>query len=233
MANKWFIQTGENIEGPFNTEDLQVRVHAQSLPANALIWGPGTDEWHTPQDWTNALAGLAPESKTGEDEPEAWHYAVGGQSHGPMPRAQLVSELKDLNGGEIMLWAKGMKEWAAIYEFHDLLNEIGINKRQYPRAELMGKAIIKVDGQSMIAPLLSISEGGFGVALEEGFVPGQMITAEIQSPSFPSSLSVSAETRYVGHGVIGFKFTQINSETRGAIIQFIKQNQVRFNIKAA
>jgi len=192
------------------------------------------DAWTNIQQWQQSLSGL---NQTADPEStvitEAWHYACGGQSHGPMTRSKLVDEVKSLQGGEVMVWTKGMKEWAPLYEFHDLLNEIGINKRQFPRAELTGKAVLRTDGQVLIAPLLSISEGGFGVALENGLVSGQPVTVELQSPVFLGSLHGKAEVRYLGEGVIGFKFTQISQEAKGTIIQFIKQNQIRFPIKAA
>jgi hypothetical protein len=233
MAFKWFIQSGESIEGPLTTDDIQVRIHANSLPRNALIWGPGSEAWQTPPAWLESLTGMRSTSRDPEPAVEAWHYAVGGQSYGPMSRENLVEQLKNFPGGEIMLWSKGMKEWAPLYEFHDLLNEVGINKRQYPRADLTGKVVIKVNGNSIIAPLLSISEGGFGAALESGLVAGENLTAELQSAAFREMFHVKAEVRYVGQGVIGFKFTQVSVEARGAIIQFIKQNQIQFRIKAA
>jgi hypothetical protein len=233
MAWKWFVQSGEKIEGPFSTEDVQARMGAGHFNKQSLIWGPGVEAWQSMQAWTLNLSGMAPGGVGAEIVSEAWHYAHGGQSRGPMTREELIGQLKDISNGEIMLWTKGMKEWAPLYEFHDLLTEVGINKRQYPRADLTGKAVIKSSGNIMIAPLLSISEGGFGVGLDAGFVSGESVTVELQSSSFRDPLQAKAEVRYVGQGVIGFKFSQINVETRGLIIQFIKQNQVRFTIKAA
>jgi hypothetical protein len=232
MAWKWFVQTNDIVDGPFSTEDVQARLQGGDFAKNSLIWGPGTDSWQNMTTWLQSLTGLQ-SSGPSEMMFEAWHFAVAGQSRGPMSREQMINEIKNLGGGDVMVWTKGMKEWAPLFEFHDLLNEVGINKRQFPRAELAGKAVIRSNGNVLIAPLLSISEGGFGVALENGLVSGESVTAELQSQVFREALHVKADVRYVGQGVIGFKFTQVNVETRGAIIQFIKQHQVRFPIRAA
>jgi hypothetical protein len=132
-----------------------------------------------------------------------------------------------------MLWTKGMKEWAPLFEFHDILSDIGVNKRQFPRADLTGKAILKGDGVTMVAPLVSISEGGFGVQVDNPALHGQILTAELHSPVFREVLHVKAEMRYASHGVLGMKFTHISPETKGTIIQFVRQNQIRFALKSA
>ena len=195
MAWKWFVQTGERVEGPLSTDDVQAKLKAGLFGSNSLIWGPGVDAWVNMQTWSINLSGLqSADAPAGmETYSESWHYAVGGQSKGPVSREDLVRELKEVGSGDIMLWTKGMKEWAPLYEFHDLLTEIGINKRQFPRAEVTGKVILNGNnGTTMIAPLLSISEGGFGVGLDAGYVSGETVTAEIQITVFRDSLHVKA-----------------------------------------
>ena len=46
-------------------------------------------------------------------------------------------------------------------------------------------------------------------------------------------LHAKADVRYIHEGTAGFKFTHLSVETKGAIIQFIRQNQIRFAIKTA
>jgi hypothetical protein len=233
MATKWFVQKDDKVDGPMSAEDVQSRVQSGQLSAQALIWGRGMASWQKIQWWLGELPNLAT-SQMNEPTPEMWHYAHAGKSHGPFNKAALIDELKHLsNLSEVMVWTKGMKEWAALFEFHDLLTAIGVNKRQFPRADLSGKATIKTTENTLIANLLSISEGGCGVELGEGLVPGQQFTLEIQSPSFRDTLHAKAECRYVSEGVVGIKFTHVNSETKGAIIQFVRQGQPRFVLKAA
>jgi hypothetical protein len=234
MGWKWFVQSGDRIEGPLTTDEVQTRVHTGQMNPNYMIWGPGAEEWQRISTWSQNIDGMAGTMTMIEPVNDTWHYASGGQSKGPMTRENLISQLRTVgNIGEVMLWTKGMKEWAPLFEFHDMLTELGINKRIFPRAELSGKDVIKTAGQTLIAPLFSISEGGFGVQLDGGLVSGETCEVEIQSPSFREPLHVKADVRYSSGGVIGFKFNQLSVETKGSIIQFIRQTQTRFNIKAA
>lgn len=233
MATKWFVQKDETIDGPLSAEDVKSRVQAGQLTAQHLIWGRGMGAWQKIQWWMGELPNLA-NAQLSEPVPELWHYAYNGKSLGPFNKAQLVDELKNVaNMGEVMVWTKGMKEWAALFEFHELLTAIGVNKRQFPRADLTGKATIKTTESTLVANLVSISEGGCGIELREGLVPGQAFTLELQSTAFRDVLHVKAECRYVSEGVCGIKFTHVNSETKGAIIQFVRQGQPRFVLKAA
>ena len=232
MGAKWFVQQNELVIGPLTSEDVQTRLRAgQVLPIH-LIWGRGLDQWFTVKAWT-ADPSLTVQSAQ-EPTPATWHYADSGQSHGPLLREELIQNLKNVDSlGSVMLWTKGMKEWAPLFEFHDILTEIGVNKRQFPRTDLTGKAVLKGDGATLVAPLVCISEGGFGVQLDSGVVAGQVLTVELHSPAFREILHAKAEMRYGGQGVIGMKFTQVSPEAKGAIIQFVRQSQVRFTLKAA
>lgn len=232
MSAKWFVQKEDLVDGPLTAEDVKARLAAGQFMAPHLIWGRGLDHWITLKAW-NGDPDLAIQSET-DSAPAVWHYANGGQSHGPLMRDELIHTLKDVESlGTVMLWTKGMKEWAPLFEFHDVLTEIGVNKRQFPRADLTGKAIMKGDGATLVAPLVSISEGGFGIQMDNGVVAGQVMSVELHSPAFREVLHAKAEMRYGGLGAIGMKFTYITPETKGAIIQFVRQSQVRFTLKAA
>lgn len=233
MEWKWFVQAGDEIEGPYNTDEVNARLQSSQLQMQSLIWGPRLEAWQNLQSWTVDLPTLSQMAPTVQ-QVETWHYALNGQSHGPMARELLISQLKGLDSvTDVMVWTKGMLEWAPLFEFHELLAQVGVNQRQYPRAPVTGKCVFKMDGNTLIAPLFSLSEGGFGANLNSGLAPGQVVAVELQSPMFRDALHARAEVRYVSGGVAGLKFTQISVETRGAIIQFIKTNQMRFNIKAA
>ena len=149
MATKWFVQKDETVDGPLSAEDVKSRVQAGQLTAQHLIWGRGMGAWQKIQWWMGELPNLA-NAQLSEPVPELWHYAYNGKSLGPFNKAQLVDELKNVaNMGEVMVWTKGMKEWAALFEFHELLTAIGVNKRQFPRADLTGKATIKTTESSL------------------------------------------------------------------------------------
>ncbi len=233
MSRQWFIQNGDVIDGPLSTSDVQTRVQTGQLNNHNLIWGRGMSTWYTPATWLAELSQLMTETQQ-ETITETWHYADKGQSHGPFLREALLAKLKTLGSvGTVMLWTKGMKEWAPLFEMHDILTELGVNKRQFPRAELTGKAVLKDGGSTLVAPLVSISEGGFGIQLDSGVVTGQIVSVELHSPSFREVIHAKAEVRYAGTGVFGMKFIQISVENRGVIVQHVRQAQVLFTIKSA
>ncbi len=233
MALMWFVQKDEVVEGPLSADEVQARLQSGQLSAQNMIWGRGMPAWQRVQWWMNEMPRLAT-AEVAQVVAETWHYALNGKSHGPYVRDAFIHELKHIeNLGDVMVWTKGMKEWAALFEFHDLLTSIGVNKRQFPRADLTGRAVLKTDESTLIAPLLTVSEGGCGVGLAAGLVPGQVVTLEMQSPSFREVLNARAEVRYIVEGICGLRFTQMSSETRGAIVQLVRQNQTRFVLKAS
>jgi hypothetical protein len=233
MSTKWFVTQNEFVSGPFTSDEVNARLSQAQIRGEDLIWGRGMSSWQTVKWWKTQLPSLN-DTVIAHVPVEAWHYALNGKSHGPYNRASLVEALKEVGDIQtVMLWTKGMKEWAPVYEFHDLLSEIGVNKRVFPRAELQGQCKIKVDGSSLVAPLLTISEGGMGVQLDSGLVSGQIVQCEVESAQLRSTLNVKAEVRYAAQGVVGLRFENLNAEGRGAIVAFVRQNQTRFVLKAA
>lgn len=233
MGLTWFVQKEEMVDGPMTTEDVQTRLQTGQLSINNMIWGKGLDAWIRLDAWAQELPRLATASHI-EVIPEMWHYAHNGKSFGPYTKGQLIDELKMLDSlGEVVIWTKGMKEWAPLFEFHELLSAIGVNKRQFPRADVTGRAVIKTGESTLLGQLVSISEGGCGIILENGLVPGQALAIEIHSPGFRDTLHAKAECRYVSGGVAGLRFTHVSMETKGAIIQYVKKCQTRFVLKAA
>lgn len=233
MGLNWFVQKNESVDGPISTDDVQTRLQTGQLNLQNMIWGKGLEAWISLSLWQQELPRIATKGHA-EVVQEQWHFAHGGKSLGPFPKGLLVDELKTIEDlGDVMIWTKGMKEWAPLFEFHDLLSAIGVNKRQFPRADLNGRAVIKTSEATLIGKLVTLSEGGCGIVIEQGLVPGQAFTLEMQSPAFRETLHAKAECRYISDGVAGVKFSQISMETKGAIIQFVKQSQNRFVLKAA
>jgi len=236
MAPKWFIQKDDVVDGPWSTDEVQSLIDAGKISAQSLIWGKGQAAWQRVQSWRkdSSSRGESEEGTTVVFVQETWHFALGGKSFGPFSRDALIQQLKQQdNLAEVMVWTKGMKEWAALFEFHDLLSAVGVNKRQFPRADLHGHATIKTTEGTLSAGILSISETGCGLQLDGGLASGQAFSIEIESPSFRDVLHAKGECRYMANGVCGIKFTSMSDETRTQIIQFVRQNQTRFVLKAA
>lgn len=238
MAQQWFVQVNEHIEGPFTTGEVEARLQAGHLNAQCLVWGTGMEHWRSLSWWTQDSQGQSTvaDHTVAEVAREVWHYALNGESFGPFQREALIDKLKVQGSlGDVLLWTKGMKEWAPLFEFHDILTAIGVNKRQFPRADITGQCTVKTNtGQVLVAPILTISEGGMGLQLEsEGLSAGMAVALEISSPSFRATLHARADIRYVADGITGLKFSNVSPEVRGAIISFVRQSQTRFVLKAS
>ena len=154
---------------------------------------------------------------------EVWHFAHNGQSHGPYNRPNLLIELRRLDSPEgVVLWTKGMREWAGLFEFHEIANELGVSQRRFARAAITGRAVLEVDGLTQVAPLASISEGGLGLTLNSEFFAGQPVTVEIQSDALGAAFKLDAEVRYCARGHVGLKFAAPSSNVRSRIAGYVK-----------
>ncbi len=233
MSQKWYVQkSNESVEGPLTSDQVQERLSAGDFNPKNMVWGHGMEHWR-PIDWWmthhNQLNNVT-EINTAK---ETWHFAHKGQSFGPYGRAELLDHLKSFGmDGEVMLWTKGMKEWAPLFEFHDILEDLGVGRRQHPRAPVDEVATLTSAEKTFSAPLFSISEGGFGIRIQENVEAGQQLTVELSSPAFRQPIHARAEVRYCSSGVAGIRFIQLSSEAKGAIIQYIRQ-QAKFKLKAA
>lgn len=220
---QWFVLRNEDVKGPYTTDEVKSLAAQGELQDRDLIWGRLQSEWQSIGWWMVELPNLLAKTKEVKDD-RLWHYAVGGTAHGPFNREDLLERLKSVNvSQDILVWTKGMKAWAPIYEFNDLLDAIGVNKRQFPRADIEGRVTMRVGLQVIEGILLTISEGGFGADQINGVNIGQVLSVEIHSDAFYDPIHAKAEVRYVTEGsYVGFKFQNINMEARGAIIQYVK-----------
>lgn len=222
---QWFVCKSENVQGPFSGEEIKAQAAGGTLPLDCLIWGRGQKDWIPLARWVKE-AGQKVEAAPVVHE-QLWHYAVDGASKGPMTRAELINEVRALKQkDEILVWTKGMKAWADLYEFHDLLDEIGLNRREHPRAPIHGQAVVKIDDtHSMLAQLKVISLGGCGITgIHENLAIGQTITIEMRSDELGDSITSKATVQYITQsGYIGLKFQSLSIENKARIMQYVKQ----------
>jgi hypothetical protein len=230
---QWFVLRNEDVMGPYTTDEVKHLAAQGEIQDRDLIWGRLQSEWKPFGWWMIELPNLLARTSEVKDS-RAWHYAVSGASFGPFARPDLIEKLKSLGlADDILIWTKGMKAWAPIFEFNDILDEIGVNKRQFPRADIEGRVTLRMGQQTFEGILLTISEGGFGADQLNGVAIGQAFSVEINSDAFYDPVHAKAEVRYITEsGYVGFRFQNINMEVRGAIIQFVKSSGRTF-VRAA
>lgn len=222
----WFICHNENVVGPFTVDEIKDQVHQGLLGQECLVWGRGQGDWVSVGNWIK-LSDSYQASEVQNHRPEQmWHYAIEGDSKGPMSRGELILELSNIrNKDQILVWTKGMTAWADLFEFHDLLDELGLNKREHPRAPIRGAVVITPeDGAPIIAQLKTVSAGGVGATnVNQSLSMGQNVTLEIKSDSLNETISVKAQVQYVTElGFVGFKFQSISMEAKSRILQYLR-----------
>lgn len=220
---QWFVTSNDVVQGPFSTDEVKSRIQSGTFGESHLIWGRSMTDWRPPSRWLKDLTGLLEKMNSDQDF-RHWHYSYEGQSYGPMNRDQLLHSIKGVKRpSDVLVWTKGMKAWAPLYEFHDLMDDVGVNKRQFPRAQINGKITVRWDEKTSIGTWETISEGGCGGTGFADLVPGMTVTVDLESKMLFEPLKLKAEVRYVrDNGYVGFRFQKLSMEARGAIIQYIK-----------
>jgi hypothetical protein len=157
-----------------------------------------------------------------------WHYALDGSSKGPLSRADLVRELKPLrNKDEVLVWTNGMKTWTDLYDIGELAQEVGIDRRQNPRAAIRGSVVVRSDGQTLVGQLKTISVGGIRSGnLDIQLAIGQVVDIEIKSEQLAIPIIAKATVQYMTDlGHYGFQFQTINQEAQSCITEFMLKKQ--------
>lgn len=228
MAN-WFVCENDVVHGPFLEEEVIRLVDNEHFSSDATIWGKPLDTWKPYTWWKSHLEAILANSLK---PAELWHYALKGETFGPVDRSTLILKIRQLDGdaNDILIWTQGMKSWAPIYEFHDLMDEADVNRRVFPRAPASGKIKISHGNKFIIGDLYSISEGGFGGRnFSDDLAPGMVVKIHLESDAFVGPAIVNAQIRFVDDNTVGFKFNQINREVQSQIISYVKdKNSVSF-----
>lgn len=109
----WYILDGAQ-HGPVSSEALHALIHQQHLMADTLVWRAEFADWRRIADIPE-LTRLLPaySQKNLATPPEAWWYALDGNSQGPVDIEAL--QLLFLDGrlnGTTLVWTASMADWA-------------------------------------------------------------------------------------------------------------------------
>jgi len=230
---KWFLFKNENVQGPFETEEIHKLLAENSIESDSLIWGAAQDEWSKLDWWKTHLDSLLNSSKQPKEE-KLWHLVIDEVSSGPMKRKELLEKIQaQKDKSNILVWTSGMDDWQPIYSVSDLTNELGITRRKHPRIELNGQIVIQYNDQTMIGQLLTVSAGGCGFLCQADIPVGTTIQIQIKSNEIGREIRAQAELRYTSpKGHSGSLFTAINSEEKSILVDFIRSKNKIFPIAA-
>ncbi|MCE3010402.1 MAG: PilZ domain-containing protein [Proteobacteria bacterium] len=221
---KWFIlDSQQKVSGPYLQEEIEGRL---AQLGSSLIWGRSQSEWLGPEKWKKHLRELDENVRKHKSQSERlWKIRVGNQELKPLTHDQMMEFLKtrhDLT--EIMIWTEGYSEWKDIYQIHKLMDELGVSRRQHPRVPIMGTVMMEGASSTNQARALSISEGGLGVTDAPQVRIGEKFKIILKSSNLFNPLHATAEVVYVGtDNYAGLKFIGLHSESKSAIIEYVKK----------
>lgn len=221
----WFISASEQSEGPFSTEEVKSFIDGGKVPLDSLIWGRGMEKWISLTQW--AKGNYAARTKKPSTQP-MWHYAREGVSKGPMTRAELMLELSNIREKDLILvWTKGMKAWADLFEFPDMVEELGLNRREHPRAPIKGSVMLRTSNGATLCQLRTISSGGIGASgAPKELKIGDLVQLDISAVDLGDTIAVKARVQYTTElGYVGIKFEGISQEAKAKILEYINHSR--------
>ncbi|MCB0413739.1 MAG: DUF4339 domain-containing protein [Bdellovibrionales bacterium] len=220
---KWFIMSEDETTGPLSTEQVKSLHKNDLIKESSLIWSRHLNEWKLLSEW---ISNVDDDLSINEiKNAKNWYFALNQKKFGPYTREALIEHLVEHKEQlkNILLWTKGMKNWNSLFDFLDIIDELGINARQIPRASIEGQLLIKSNNDKIPFPTSTISENGLGILNAFGLQVGEEVQGEFISPHFSNRIYLNAEVRYIDeHGFAGLMYTQINMEAKQAIVNYIK-----------
>ena len=227
MKAQWFIHREGIVHGPFKASEVNDRIAKNEFGADCLVWARGSNEW-LPMDQWGVLSAKANEgSKTVAQR--VWYCDSGaGQPAGPLTQNELVDHLKGLNRWDIVsLWGTGLLKWLPLFEVPEVMDLVGISRRENPRAPLLGQIALTTVGSSLpaqVVPALTISIGGFGVKAAGFLQRGDKLQIAIKCREFTTTIHAAGEVLYVSRaGDAGIKFLDLTPETKALIADHVRK----------
>lgn len=134
-----------------------------------------------------------------------------------------ISKLTDVS--KLSIQNPKTKEWSEVFAYPDIVERLGLSRRKQSRVPILAQFTGKSNKHpDLNAKIVTISEGGMGFTEVFDLKISDTVEGQIMSPQFFQPINVVAEVIYSGlDGYIGLKFTQINDESKAAIIDYVKK----------
>ena len=245
--SKWFLQVSGRVKGPYSNEAMQSALAqiSETQLAAAYFWKRGLTEWMKAPKWRADIAlQFAPSEQTSKSQTEIFKEPVTAKAAAvaeslityrvqvnfvdqpTMTKTELlnfVSKQKDLT--KLAIQNPQTKEWTDVYGFPDIVERLGISRRKNSRVPILAQFAGTVKGQTPLnAKIVTISEGGMGFTEVFSLQIGDQVEGQLISPHFFQAINLKADVIYAGlDGYIGMKFTDINDESKAAIIEYVKK----------
>lgn len=227
MAHAWFLYSNDVVSGPFSTEEVQSKISTGQLAANSHIWWKGQREWIPLSAWTASVDRIIQTAADRSQKP-VWYVDSGKSPTGPLTERELIEHLKTCGSlARVRLWAVGMEKWTSLFELAEVMELLGLSRRENERAPLMGTVAVSRsndDPQGFVLRAASISVAGMGVQGRHDLRAGDSISVVVKSGEIPSTLHLRGEIAYVtSNGYAGIRFDKVLPEAHSLIVDYVKK----------
>lgn len=248
MTPLWFVHANEVVVGPFNTEQIRQQMTSGGIPPDSYVWWKGQREWMPLSVWQARLPEILNAAQSRAQKP-IWYIDLGNSPLGPLTQNELIDNLKGVATlNRVKLWAIGMQKWTSLFELHDIMEVLGISRRENERAPLLGTAAISRsndDPKGFVLKTSSISIAGMGVTGHHDLRRGDRVSVLVKSNELGGSIHLKGEVAYVtrrqdtgqnvdqnmdpdvGQSYAGIRFQQVHPEIQDLIRSYVK----RFNAR--
>lgn len=146
---------------------------------------------------------------------------------GEMTKEELTTfTAKQDDVSKISIFDKKDKEWKEIYSMPDIVQRLGITRRENQRVPILAQFSGTLVGSSskINGRVITISQNGMGITDNFELKLGETIQGQLTSPHFYSPLTLAAEVTYAGlDGYVGLKFVNLNDEMQALVMDYIKR----------
>lgn len=227
MNPSWFVYSNDVVTGPFETDQVRAQLRTGQIAPGSYIWWKGQREWIPVTLWESQLATIV-KSTTERAQSPVWYIDNGGSSIGPLTQKELLDNLKGVNQlNHVKLWAAGMEKWTSLYELSDVMEQLGISRRENARAPLMGSVAItrsNDDPKGFVLKAASVSVAGMGVIGVHDLRKGDELSLLIKSSEFRGPLHLRGIVAYVtSNGYAGIRFHKVSAEMQSVIFDYVKR----------
>lgn len=146
---------------------------------------------------------------------------------GEMTKEELTTYVaKQEDVSKISIFDKKDKEWKDIYSMPDIVQRLGLTRRENQRIPILAQftgSLIGSDNKINLR-VITISYNGLGITDNFELKLGETIHGQLTSPHFYSPLTLTAEVTYAGlDGYVGAKFVNLNDEMQALVMDYIKR----------
>jgi hypothetical protein len=229
MTHAWFIYSNSVVSGPFSTEAVHEKISLGHVDHSCHIWWKGQREWIPISTWAGQVERIVQNANDRSQKP-VWYVDSGKSPTGPLTEKELIDHLKTCGSlARVRLWAVGMEKWTSLFELSEVMELLGLSRRENGRAPLMGTVTLSRsndDPQGFVLRAASISVSGMGVQGRHDLRAGDTISVVVKSGEIAEQLQLRGEIAYVtSNGYAGIRFEKVLPDTHSIILEYVE----RFN----